>query len=287
MTQGENTEQSLSFVNGVLSCNPLIDDRGFAFGDGLFESMLFLNGGIPLLEFHLARLSSDSARLKIPLDQNALKEQLSQLVVSAKQSKISTAKIKIILTRGVGGAGCYPPSGALTPNVVLSLSVIELATEIGELNLITSSVHLPHVPLLAGIKHLNRLVYILGAQQFDREENQEVLFLDQDKHVIETMHHNIFLVQGTTLLTPNLKACGVRGVMRTFVMQNLAKKNGLEVREESLFLPELFASDAVFICNAVRGFTRVNEVDGMKVNGEDNDICLYLQSGFDNFKENL
>ncbi len=286
MTQGENTEQSLSFVNGVLSCNPLIEDRGFAFGDGLFESMLFCNGGIPLLEFHLARLSSDSARLKIPLDQNSLKEQLLQLVASAKQSEISTAKIKIILTRGVGGAGCYPPSVTLNPNIVLSLSVIEFPSAISELNLLTSSVHLPHVPLLAGIKHLNRLVYILGAQ-LDRAENQEVLFLDQDQHVIETMHHNVFLVQGATLLTPTLKTCGVRGVMRTLVMQKLAKKIGFEVREVSLFLSDLVASEAVFICNAVRGFTRINEIDGVKIKGGGNTTCLRLQSALDNFKENI
>lgn len=287
MTQGENTEQSLNFVNGVLSCNPLIEDRGFAFGDGLFESMLFCNGGIPLLEFHLARLSSDSARLKIPLDQRSLKEQLSQLVASAKQSEISTAKIKIILTRGVGGVGCYPPLGALIPNIVLNLTSIEFSSGISERSLITSSVHLPHVPLLAGIKHLNRLIYILGSQQFDRAENQEVLFLDQDQHIVETMHHNIFLVRGATLFTPSLKACGVRGVMRTLVMQEMAKKIGFEVREANLFLSDLVASDAVFICNAVRGFTRINEVDGMEIKGSDDDTCLRLQSVFDNIKENL
>lgn len=285
MTQGENTEQSLSFVNGVLSCSPLIADRGLAFGDGLFESMLFCNGGIPLLEFHLSRLSSDSARLKIPLDQSRLKEQLSQLAESAKQAKIATAKIKIILTRGVGGAGCYPPSGALTPNVVLSLSVIE-STGIAELNLVTSSVHLPHVPLLAGIKHLNRLIYILGAQ-FDRAENQEVLFLDQDQHVIETMHHNVFFVRGATLHTPAIKTCGVRGVMRTFVIQKLAKKVGCEVKESNLFLQDLLESDAVFLSNAVRGFTSVNKIDGVEITGSDNTTVLHLQSEFDNFKESL
>lgn len=285
MTQDEQQIlKKLSVVNGQAYDHISIDDRGFAFGDGLFESMLYERGRVALLSLHLTRLMSDSSRLGFVLNRDILVAQLNELIQQAKDSAIAQAKIKIIVTRGVAGSGCYAEAES-TPNVVISIHEMPVSPALQSAELISSPVNLPDIPVLAGIKHLNRLVYILGAQQLQREASQEVLFLDQQQYLIESMHHNVFMVQGKNLLTPELKRCGVKGVMRSLVMQRLANSIGFTVSEANFRIDDLIASDAVFLCNSVRGFTPITRVDGVELGG--NEAWLQLQSALENYKENV
>ncbi len=282
MTTQDSALKQYTLINGQPQYAVSVADRGFAYGDGLFESMLCEAGVVPLLDRHLARFVSSATRLGITLDEPQIREQVAQLVRVLNDDHIPRAKIKLTATRGEGGQASYPTFDS-TPTLVLNAQ--ELAPEEATMPVaaITSPVLLQNVPVLAGIKHLNRLHYILGAQCAGRNAGQEVFFLDQQQRLIESMHHNIFFVQGDQLLTPALSQCGVRGVMRALVLEQLASEIGLSAQERILSVADAQVSQGVFLCNAVQGFVPVSSIDGMPV--PQNDVWQQLQRGLAQMKK--
>ncbi len=259
MTLGSQFPETIALVNGGVCDNVSIADRGFAYGDGLFETILFEQNTLPLLSYHLDRLFSGLSLIKISLDKDSLAGQVSQFLDLLRSESIVRAKIKIVVTRGVQGEGSYA-SGCGAPTVVITAQPIIEDFDSGGVSLVVSPLPLPAFPPLAGVKSTSRAPYIAVTQQVERQPGQEVLLLDSDAHVVETMHHNIFMVKGKTLSTPLIKTCGVRGVMRECIIQELAQRLDFDVKEEDISVLELQKSDEVFICNAVRGIAAVNEL---------------------------
>jgi 4-amino-4-deoxychorismate lyase len=107
-------------------------------------------------------------------------------------------------------------------------------------------------PLLAGIKHLNRLEQVLAQSEWSDERVQEGLMVDTEGELIGGTASNVFVVRDGTLLTPDLRFCGVRGVMRGQVIA-CARRLGLPVSEEPLWPEDLQSAKEVFVTNAVRG----------------------------------
>ncbi len=268
-------------INGQPEQAISVADRGFAYGDGLFETMLYENGDVPLLAHHLARMVSSAARMGITLDESTVRTEVGAIVTDLRNHAITTARIKLTATRGQGGQASYPAFD-LKPTLVVDAQRHTPENEPTAVAAITSPVLLPNIAMLAGIKHLNRLPYILGAQCAGRNNGQEVFFLDQQHRLIESMHHNIFFVQGDQLVTPVLAQCGVRGIMRSLVIEQLAKAIGMTAQEKILTVGDAQVSQAVFLCNALQGFVPVSDIDGMAV--PQNDVWQKLQASLGQLK---
>jgi 4-amino-4-deoxychorismate lyase len=116
-------------------------------------------------------------------------------------------------------------------------------------------------PTLAGIKHLNRLEQVLACAEWDDPAIAEGLMLATDDRVIGATAANIFLVRHGRLHTPEIRDCGVAGVMRQQVL-DLAKTLELGVSVGDFGLPELRAADEIFLTNALAGIRPVIEVAG-------------------------
>jgi 4-amino-4-deoxychorismate lyase len=116
-------------------------------------------------------------------------------------------------------------------------------------------------PLLAGIKHLNRLENVLARREWTNSEIAEGLMLDMDGNAIEGTMSNLFLLKGKTLHTPDLGSCGVAGVQRERIM-DLAGGLGMTVRMENLPLARIYDADEVLLCNSVIGVWQVRELAG-------------------------
>jgi 4-amino-4-deoxychorismate lyase len=125
---------------------------------------------------------------------------------------------------------------------------------------------LSYHPVLAGIKHLNRLEQVMAADERNEELAEDGLMLDESGSVIECVSSNVFILQGKTLLTPSLHHCGVAGVMRAVVMQQFAKQAELAVAETRLTLNDCLAADGLFICNSVIGIVPVQSIGVSAVN---------------------
>lgn len=231
-------------------------DRGLHYGDGLFETMRVINGAVRLLDLHLDRLARGAARLDIPLE---AVDRLPKRVIEQAQA-ITDGVLKLILTRGEGGRGYLAPARP-KPNLILLTYPAPVVTEALIVRL--CQLRLAQQPRLAGIKHLNRLEYVLARAEWDDPDIGEGLLQDADGFVIEGVSSNLFLVRGGVLQTPALDQCGVEGVMRAHVMR-VASRLGMKVEVRKLRLDDVLSAEEVFMTNSLTGIRPVCAIEGMR-----------------------
>jgi len=117
-------------------------------------------------------------------------------------------------------------------------------------------------PALAGIKHLNRLEQVLASAEWDDPQVDEGLMLAMDGRLVCATAANVFVVRGGHLLTPEIRDCGVSGVMRGLVLEAARALHVPHAVED--LQPEVLAeAEEVFITNAVSGIRPVGEVLGV------------------------
>lgn len=244
-------------VNGVEAGAVAADDRGLQYGDGLFETMAARDGRIRAFALHMARLEGGCARLGIPMPERALLEEECQQVLE----DLGTGVIKLVVTRGTGPRGYRPPRDPTVTRVVMA-SALRATSAAGEGIVVRiCETRLARNARLAGIKHLNRLEQVLACAEWDDAAIAEGIMLATDDRVIGATAANLFFVRHGRLHTPEIRDCGVAGVMRHQVL-NLAKTLDLGVEVGDFGLPELRAADEIFLTNALTGIRPVIEVRG-------------------------
>jgi 4-amino-4-deoxychorismate lyase len=243
-------------INGRNSETLPVLDRGLLFGDGLFETIAFPGRDAPLWDRHMARLVKGCHVLGIESpDSNLLLDEARTLANDDRQI------IKIIITRGEGGAGYFPAAGKMTRILYtrpwISRDPREKDAGIG--------VHLCQTRLArgsatAGLKTLNRLEQVLAAREAQDAGFQEAILCDAEGYLVEGLMSNLFWVLDGTLFTPDLDQCGVAGVMREFVIQT-AEQAGREVHVVEARADALVEADVLFLTNAT-GMRVVSEFNG-------------------------
>jgi 4-amino-4-deoxychorismate lyase len=131
-------------------------------------------------------------------------------------------------------------------------------------------------PQLAGIKHLNRLEQVLASVEREAAGVDEVVMLNQAGQVISVSAANLFILEGDTLLTPQLTECGVRGTRRHLIIEQLAPALGLQVRQEKLTVAQVESAKEVFYCNALVGLRPVGSFEAGQ--WESHNICSALHT---------
>lgn len=230
-----------------------LNDRGFHYGDGLFETALIDEGKVRFLDAHLARLYAGCERLHIPApDRTLLCAEIAKVTANLR-----SAVLKIIVSRGEGSRG-YRPSGETKTTRVVAAYPAPAAPANADrfVRLRWCDMRLGRNPRLAGVKHLNRLEQVLAQAEWDDPDIHEGLMLDTEGELVCGTASNIFIVRERTLLTPDLRFCGVRGIMRGEVLR-VAAKLGFATSEEPLWPQDLESAQEVFITNAVRGIRPV------------------------------
>ncbi len=230
-------------------------DRGVAYGDGVFETMRWTGGRIPLLQWHLARLAGGVGRLGIRLpDLSGLEAAIADATPVA-----GDAVVRLVVTRGVGPRGYAPPRDALATAFALIEPWLPRRTADPEgLVLRWCQLRLAPQPALAGIKHLNRLEQVLARAEWDDPTIDEGLLCDPSGHVVCATAANLFAVIDGRLVTPDVSRVGVAGVARAIV------RDALDVEVRSLPSAELDRATEVFLTNAVRGVMRVARIDARR-----------------------
>lgn len=244
-------------VNGEVRQTIAVADRGFQYGDGLFETIEVSNGHAVFLERHLDRLSRGCRRLQIPCPDL---EQLSSEVGSVAASSIKGV-LKIIVTRGTGGRGYRQPD-SISPTRVVSLHPFpEYPDSYQEQGICARfcSTRLGLNPALAGIKHLNRLEQIMARAEWSDAAIQEGLMLDLNDHVIEGTMTNLFYIHNGNLHTSPIGTTGIAGIMREVIIE-LAGSNQLSVVEHFFKMHDLLAAEEVFVCNSIIGLWPVSRL---------------------------
>ena len=227
-------------------------DRGLLYGDGLFDTIRFVAGRAPLWARHMQRLRHGCERLHLPAIDVAQLESEALGVIEG----MAEAVVRITITRGIGERGYGLPGhprptrlvAAFTPppsppedyrdGVTARLCTLRLASQ----------------PLLAGMKHLNRLEQILARAEWDDPSVFEGVLCDEAGRVISATMANLFAVIDGVLVTPALDRCGVEGVARAEI---LATRN-VQVRDLPVDL--LWRAQEVFLSSSVRGILPLRTV---------------------------
>jgi 4-amino-4-deoxychorismate lyase len=248
-------------INGVLTDTVSPNDRGLAYGDGLFETLAVRQGEIRFLAEHMERLQVGCKRLSIDLDVHAdLPADMRRCIASAE-----TGTLKVIVTRGCGPRGYAPPEHP-QPTLMVGFAASEAgardsrSTEGVTVRYCTTRIS--RNESLAGLKTLNRLEQVMARLEWGHnpEAYAEGLMLnDRDEVVCGTMS-NLFLITDNRLLTPPVTECGIAGVMRAQVMR-IAAEQGIALVVQSLSKQDLETADSVFLTNTLIGMWPVNALE--------------------------
>lgn len=236
-------------VNGRESGSIDPGDRGLQYGDGLFETLAVRDGRARFLAWHLERLAEGARRLALRLpDADRLREQI------ARAWPAGQGVVKLILTRGAGGRGYRPPPGAEPTCIVAGSEWPDRPASAWTegVSLRYCSTRLSRNPLLAGIKHLNRLEQVLARSEWDDERIAEGLMLDDLGQVISGTQSNLFAVIAGQLVTPAVDQCGVAGIMRR-AFRDWASASTRPVIERVIRPEELAGASELLLTNTLIG----------------------------------
>lgn len=249
-------------INGSFDFSISPFDRGFAYGDGVFRTLVMREGVPESWPQHYQKLVADCAAINIVAPSaELLMGDLQQLFLPDE-----VAIAKIIITRGEGNRGYTPPPIIAPMRVVTKSAMPEYPAErfnIG-VNLHVCETRLALQPKLAGIKHLNRLENVLARMEWNDQAISGIsiadgILLDMHGNVIECTAANIFARFGDTLITPSLEECGVAGITRQRIIA-LADTVSLNIAIETLDMKKLYAADEVIICNSIYGAWQVRTI---------------------------
>jgi len=221
------------------------DDRGLAYGDGLFETMRVHRGDVPWWNDHWSRLKLGAERLGFALpDEVRVRDEAASLFADR-----GDGVLKLLLTRGAGERGYAPPENPV-PTWIVSRHDVPAMTNRG-LRLHACETRVASQSALAGIKHCNRLEQVLARVEAERAGADEGLMLDSAGNAVGATAANLFVLIDGRWVTPAIVECGIAGVCRAKLLP------ALDATERALPLAEFEAADAVFLCNAVRGILPV------------------------------
>lgn len=238
-------------------------DRGFLFGDGVFETVR-LTGGRPFLwKEHWARwrAGADALGIQIPVSEESLRAGIRALV---EANRIEEGVLRLTLSRGPGPRG-YSPRGAGPPTLVMTVHPLPPGAGTRAVwRVCTSRVLLPGLDALIRFKTCNRLLQVLARAEADAAGMDEAILLDARGCVVEGSSCNVFWVRSYRLVTPGPQQGALPGVTRGWVMAE-ARARGWEVVESTAPLEDVRDADGVFVTLSTRGIVEVTEWDGRRL----------------------
>lgn len=250
---------SACLIDGVAGADMPVDDRGLAYGHGVFETIEIVAGALPHWERHWRRLALGCARLGLAAPNEALVRGEAECLVADRERAV----LKLVLTAGSGGAGYGLPDGATPRRILCVRGWPERTVPAEGVALRLCRTRLPFDARLAGIKHLNRLHSVLARAEW-RDEYAEGLLCDPEGNIVEGTMSNVFWIEDDKLLTPDLSRCGVAGIMRERII-DWAGRQGQRVRAEVCSPSRLLAADGAFVCNSLIGLWPAASLDGQRL----------------------
>lgn len=247
-----------ALINGIEGDKTSIYDRGLAYGDGLFETILVNRQQMQLLREHINRLIIGCERLNIILDVEKLIREMHRVCGEA-DSRINW--LKVIVTAGDAGPGYGRQRAQGTRIVMAGYREPWPAKRYKDgVDLKICKTSCEDNPALVGIKHLNRLQHVMARNEWESDEYHEGIMLDYRGNVVECTASNICMLRGGSLITPRLDRSGVAGVMRDHLLAR-ASRIGLNVAELRVSIDNLLTADSVFICSSMIGVCSVRSID--------------------------
>ncbi|WP_445731058.1 aminotransferase class IV [Mariniflexile sp.] len=239
-----------------------IQNRGYAYGDALFETIKASHGKLFFWEDHYFRLMASMRimRMEIPMNftMEFVEEQIQNTLKASDLDKAS-ARVKLFVHRNEGGL--YLPT---TNNISFIISAKKMEGDFYAINDDFYEVdlfkdHYVSPSLLSTLKTNNKALNVVGSVYAKENNLNNCLILNTDKHVVEALNGNIFVVKGNFIKTPPMSDGCLKGVMRKQIMDALKGMPEYEFIEESISPFELQKADELFITNVIVGIQPITK----------------------------
>ncbi len=249
-------------------------DRGFLFGDGVYEVMAQIGGRIRAKSLHCRRLESSLLEIDlfVPVDQ--VFDQVDQL---CRQAEFESAKIYVQITRGAAATREHAFPDIVEPTIFLMISEF-----LPEAMPAAKAIVRPDIRWLRNsIKSVSLLGNVLLLQEA-RELGAVEAILHRNDSVTEASTSNIFFIFGQSLVTPPLSSWILPGITRHLIIE-MARKMGLDVVEREVSTSELNDFDGLFVSSSTRGLQAIVELEagGIVGPGYPPELFSVLQSEYD------
>lgn len=244
-------------------------DRGFLYGDAVFE-VLRTYGGRPFaLEEHLARLRRSAERVLIvlPVDEATLAREVEAALAAARSDASRESYVRVVVTRGSGPLSLDPDTATHPLRVILVEPVTPPSREaylLGVAVVFVSTRRVADDTPASGAKITNYLASLLAMRDARARGAQEAIIVDARGRVVEGASSNVFVVTAGRLATPPESAGILAGITRAHILR-AARDLGVPADERDLARDDLYGADEVFITSSIRELLPVIRVDDQTV----------------------
>ncbi len=239
-------------------------NRGYKYGDALFETLKVVNGKIFFWEDHYFRLMASMRILRMDIPMDFTMEFLESEILKTVETNgllNATARVRLNVDRGEGGT--YLPSDV----ALVNFNIIAERHSNPFYTIDTNAKYIVDLykdyfmapGFLSGLKSNNKAIQVIGSIYAQENDLDNCLVLNTSKSVIEALNGNLFLVKGDTIKTPPLEDGCLKGVMRKQILELLAKDVNLFVEEASISPFELQKADELFVTNVIKGVVPITQ----------------------------
>ena len=254
------------FLNGqflpVAQAVVPVNDRGFMYGDGLFETLRVVNGKPFRMAQHLERMTrgADFLKIKPPFTPRELEKIAGQLI---EQNQMPDAILRVTLTRGPGTRG-YTPNGESRPTVVMSLHAAPSLEKTVEWSLVTSSFRIPASDALSSFKTTSKILHVMARAEAAEKGADEALLINTNGEVAEAASGNLFWVYQDKICTTPTGRGVLPGITRAIVLE-ICQILGLQTNKRVIKPEALRNSQGIFVTQSAFGIVPVMSFDGEPV----------------------
>lgn len=237
-------------------------NRGFLYGDAVFETIKAVNGKLLFWEDHYFRLMASMRILRMEIPMSFTPDFLEQeLLKTIDATGLSNNPARVRITVYRAGAGKYLPEsnevGYHAFAKALKQPFYTLPDTPYEVELYKD--HYVNADILSTLKTTNKVLHVTGSLFAKENGYDNCLLINNKKNVVEALQGNLFLVKGTTIKTPPLEDGCLRGIIRKQLLSIIPQKKEYVLEESSISPFELQKADELFITNTIMGIRPVTK----------------------------
>lgn len=285
---------NIVFLNGEFvekeAAKVSVFDRGFLFGDALYEVIPIVNGQPHAEELHLQRLDVglQSIHASNPYTFDQWKQILSSLISrNDPYTDLTGHHIYLQISRGTEASRSHRIPKGLKPTVVAFIQKNKKPTDAILKQGLTAITIADPRRVDCSLKSTSLIANIMALQAAVEENATEAIFIDRENYALEGTQSNLFIVHRGHVITPPLSQRILGGVTREIIMDILAENN-LPVQEKPITKEELLAADEVWISGSIKGIYPIVKIDNQIIaNGKPGPLWQQANSALRAHHNNL
>ena len=250
--------------NGNIQENCLItidSNRGFLFGDSVFETIKVLDNKVLFLEDHYFRLMASMRICRMEIPMNLTMEYFESQIINLIEVLTPSKSFRVRFSVYRNAEGFYLPKSREVQFIITATPLENDLYKLDERNYEVELYKDFYVSkqLLSSLKTNNKMLQVMGSIFANENGYNNCLVVNEDKNVVEALQSNLFMKTGNVVITPPVSDGCLNGVMRKQILEILKKIDGIEVKETSISPFDLQKADELFLTNVISGIQPITK----------------------------